>query len=242
MDFFRSTLRVTSVLTVPFILINILVDPLFIPILALFIAVLGVLYLKVPVWPDLLTFRMFCLLLSGMIFFLLITRGTMDVYYIFTLIMPIMYYALLGHREGIVWSSSFLFLVVVQMIVLHPFSPMLLTAISASYLAVTAIGFYIHGMYVHALEALRDAHEELIRQHELLTEARREVDTLQSVLPMCSGCKQIMDEHGDYVPVDEYIKKHTSQEITHGLCPSCVRKYYPDMADELLSGREHSHV
>jgi hypothetical protein len=73
--------------------------------------------------------------------------------------------------------------------------------------------------------------ERLIKE---LTEALANVKTLRGLLPICSGCKKIRDDQGYWSEVDSYIRKHTEAKFSHGLCPDCLRKYYPDVADEVL--------
>lgn len=31
--------------------------------------------------------------------------------------------------------------------------------------------------------------------------------------------------------VDVYIRKHTGTEFTHGLCPDCIKKYFPGLEE-----------
>lgn len=46
---------------------------------------------------------------------------------------------------------------------------------------------------------------------------------LRGLLPVCSSCKMIRDESGSWSSVDEYLEASVNAEITHGLCPSCLR-------------------
>jgi len=57
---------------------------------------------------------------------------------------------------------------------------------------------------------------------------------LEKVLPMCCNCKKIQDNTGAYLDADEYIILHTESKVTHGFCPDCIKKLYPEMADEIL--------
>lgn len=59
----------------------------------------------------------------------------------------------------------------------------------------------------------------------------REVRTLRGLLPICAGCKQIRDEGGEWQPVEEFVRQRTHAEFSHGLCPACVAKWYPEFAD-----------
>ena len=61
---------------------------------------------------------------------------------------------------------------------------------------------------------------------------------LTGLLPICSGCKKIRDDDGYWNKVEAYISAHTDVRFSHGICPDCVRKHYPDLADKILSGYE----
>jgi hypothetical protein len=55
------------------------------------------------------------------------------------------------------------------------------------------------------------------------------VNTLEALLPMCSSCKKVQDEtDGSWAPFDVYLLNHTDTQVTHGMCPECMRKFYPD--------------
>lgn len=59
--------------------------------------------------------------------------------------------------------------------------------------------------------------------------ALAKVKTLSGLLPICAGCKKIRDDHGYWSGVESYISKHTDVQFSHGLCPDCINKYYPDL-------------
>jgi PAS domain S-box-containing protein len=61
-----------------------------------------------------------------------------------------------------------------------------------------------------------------------LQEALDRVTTLSGLLPICSGCKKIRNDQGYWQQVEGYIMEHTSARFTHGLCPECLSRLYPD--------------
>jgi hypothetical protein len=63
---------------------------------------------------------------------------------------------------------------------------------------------------------------------EELTEALSKVKTLSGLLPICSSCKKIRNDKGYWQQVETYVKEHSDAEFTHGLCPDCVKKLYPE--------------
>ena len=57
---------------------------------------------------------------------------------------------------------------------------------------------------------------------------RQEVNLLRGLLPICSHCKKIRDESNQWQPIESYITKHSGALFTHGICPECIEKYYPE--------------
>ena len=68
---------------------------------------------------------------------------------------------------------------------------------------------------------LRQRNRDL--QHALI-----QIKELKGVLPICSVCKKIRDDEDSWHQLEAYIESHTHAEFTHGICPECTRKLYPD--------------
>ena len=64
-----------------------------------------------------------------------------------------------------------------------------------------------------------------------LQKALAEVKTLSGFLPICASCKKIRDDRGYWNKIEVYIEKHSAVEFTHGICPQCARKLYPEFCD-----------
>ncbi len=79
------------------------------------------------------------------------------------------------------------------------------------------------------LKRRRDEQEALIAR---LRSALEEVKQLRGIIPICAGCKSIRTDGGYWQQVEEYISSHSEIEFSHGLCPACIRKLYPDLAEE----------
>jgi PAS domain S-box-containing protein len=61
-----------------------------------------------------------------------------------------------------------------------------------------------------------------------LQDALAQVKTLSGLLPICSVCKRIRDDNGYWQQVEGYIQKHSDATFTHGVCPDCFPKLYPN--------------
>jgi PAS domain S-box-containing protein len=68
------------------------------------------------------------------------------------------------------------------------------------------------------------------REHLIgeLREALAQVRTLRGLLPLCASCKNVRDTAGRWMPVDDYIRDHSEATVSHGICPDCTRRLYPD--------------
>lgn len=63
-------------------------------------------------------------------------------------------------------------------------------------------------------------------------ELEKKIRTLQGILPICSFCKKIRNQENTWEPFEGYIARHSEAEFSHGMCPDCARKHYPDLFKE----------
>jgi PAS domain S-box-containing protein len=61
-----------------------------------------------------------------------------------------------------------------------------------------------------------------------LQQAVARVRTLSGLLPMCASCRKIRDVEGEWSDLESYIREHTTADFTHGICPECRRRLYPE--------------
>jgi hypothetical protein len=64
-----------------------------------------------------------------------------------------------------------------------------------------------------------------------LKQALAEVKTLSGLLPICASCKRVRDDGGYWNQIESYIRTRSEVQFSHGLCPDCVTKLYPDLDD-----------
>lgn len=69
--------------------------------------------------------------------------------------------------------------------------------------------------------------KELRRVNEELRTALAAVKTLSGLLPICSYCKKIRNDKGNWVQIESYIMSRTEAMFSHGYCPECLKKYFP---------------
>lgn len=63
---------------------------------------------------------------------------------------------------------------------------------------------------------------------EELRNALAQVKTLSGLLPICAACKRIRDDNGYWRQIEAYIGEHSEAEFSHGICPECARRLYPE--------------
>jgi response regulator RpfG family c-di-GMP phosphodiesterase len=91
--------------------------------------------------------------------------------------------------------------------------------------------------YHQALMRLVDAGK---RRKELLEElqaAMERIKQLRGLLPICASCKKIRDEKGLWHEIELYVRDHSEADFSHGICPACMKKYYPDYYERTQARR-----
>ncbi|MCC7261667.1 MAG: response regulator transcription factor [Candidatus Latescibacteria bacterium] len=80
---------------------------------------------------------------------------------------------------------------------------------------------------------------ELVRHVAQLETALRQVKELQGLLPICSYCKRVRDDHDYWEQIDTYVAEHSKAEFSHGICPDCYEKVVkPELERFLEQGNE----
>ena len=73
-----------------------------------------------------------------------------------------------------------------------------------------------------------------------LNNALNTIITLESILPICSNCKKIRKTDSDPEQMDSWqsiesnITQKTTTKFSHGICPECLSKLYPEDTDSKM--------
>ena len=65
----------------------------------------------------------------------------------------------------------------------------------------------------------------------MLAQLRRLLENtkrLTGYLPICAACKMIRDDSGSWRQLESYIRQYSEAEFTHGICPECAHRLYPE--------------
>lgn len=90
-----------------------------------------------------------------------------------------------------------------------------------------------------AIEVALYKHKMEIQRKELTEDLQKALDNvklLTGLLPICSSCKDIRDDKGYWDQIENYIQDHSEALFSHGICPKCTKKLYPDLYEENEDG------
>jgi len=67
-----------------------------------------------------------------------------------------------------------------------------------------------------------------LRVAERILSLDTEVNALKTLIPVCSSCRRVRRDDQAYESLEAYISKNSSIRFTHGICPKCAEKLYPE--------------
>jgi DNA-binding response OmpR family regulator len=75
--------------------------------------------------------------------------------------------------------------------------------------------------------------QKLLEAHNAeLQEALAKVKLLSGLLPICANCNKIRDDEGYWEDVTIYVRDHSEADFSHGICPDCRKKLYPEFYEQ----------
>lgn len=63
-----------------------------------------------------------------------------------------------------------------------------------------------------------------------LKKSLEEIKTLKGLIPICCHCKNIRDDRGYWQRLERYVSDRSEVQFSHGICPDCFKKFYPNIA------------
>jgi hypothetical protein len=93
-------------------------------------------------------------------------------------------------------------------------------------------------LLVGAAFFIRVTNPLLTKLHKTIDElkaAMNKVKVLSGFLPICASCKKIRDDNGYWNNIEEYIRERSEAEFSHGICPDCAQKLYPNLKSQKSS-------
>lgn len=65
----------------------------------------------------------------------------------------------------------------------------------------------------------------------LILEDINEISILRDIIPICAHCKQVRDDQEYWGSVESYFTHYIGVDFSHGICPTCMEKFYPDFVE-----------
>jgi ABC-type nickel/cobalt efflux system permease component RcnA len=80
----------------------------------------------------------------------------------------------------------------------------------------------------------RDLDASLEREREANAERERATAALrrlEGIIPICAYCHQVRTEAGAWEQLDQYVRSRTDADFSHGMCPACAQRHFPDIVE-----------
>jgi hypothetical protein len=183
---------------------------------------------------DLLVYRLGLILLSLSFFWgVAIGSGNGTLLYWFYM-MPLFFLFFLGKFEGSLGTIIFLTILAILLInplhlAIYPYDLQISIRFLVSLVFVSIMAYGLEFSRQWFSELLTAAHDKLVTEKKQLEEALNNIQILRGLLPMCANCKKIRDHQGDWQPVEVYLSQRSEVEFSHGICPECKAKLYPEI-------------
>lgn len=84
--------------------------------------------------------------------------------------------------------------------------------------------FDMRGDFAGYIGSCIDVTERIEAEEALRIERERELQQLRGLLSICSQCKKIRNETGEWEDIAIYVSSHSQADFTHGYCPECARE------------------
>jgi hypothetical protein len=107
-----------------------------------------------------------------------------------------------------------------------------LTLEMVSYFEALSAGIGVALMRINDEELLNSKTMELKESNKKLRAALKNVKKLSGLLPICAHCKKIRDDKGYWSQIELYIQNHSEANFSHGICPDCAEKFYPEYIEK----------
>jgi hypothetical protein len=102
-------------------------------------------------------------------------------------------------------------------------------SIILAFIASHVVGYLIAGRREALLASEAALWTANAAAHLELTTALDAMRTLEGILPICSFCRRIRDDDDRWESLEQYVHDHSDTRFSHGLCPTCAEREYPDL-------------
>lgn len=71
----------------------------------------------------------------------------------------------------------------------------------------------------------------------LVLEDITELSKLRQLLPICANCKKVRNDANYWQSVEQFFSANLNVDFSHGICPDCARKLYPELYERHLAAK-----
>jgi glutamine synthetase len=75
----------------------------------------------------------------------------------------------------------------------------------------------------------KEQQQLLKNKSEALQELIERMKKLEGIISICMFCKKIRNKNQDWEQLEKYISEHSDACFSHGICPECLEKNYPEV-------------
>ncbi len=62
----------------------------------------------------------------------------------------------------------------------------------------------------------------------------KRIRVLEGFLLICANCKKIKNHEEQWEQIEQYVTERSHARFSHGICPDCTKKLYPDFYNEKI--------
>ena len=81
--------------------------------------------------------------------------------------------------------------------------------------------------FIREIRKREETEQHLIETNNRLRHALSEIRTLRGILPICSFCKKIRNNEGNWEPIEIFIQQRVDADFSHSVCSDCMKEHYP---------------
>jgi hypothetical protein len=204
-------------------------------------------------------YRINAFLFAGLLLYLLTIGGEGGSKALWMFVFPLIVFFLFGTLEGLAWSLAIylaalsLFAGGVNGLPAYPYRSEFATRFSMTYWIIVAICYWFEFLRQHYRRGMEEERRRLVAEQarlreeidgRLKAEGEREalihdlqeavskVKLLRGLLPICSSCKKIRDDRGQWVQIESYVRERSDAEFSHSICPDCGEAMYHGLLKE----------
>ncbi len=65
-----------------------------------------------------------------------------------------------------------------------------------------------------------------------VSELENKLEQIRQMISICANCHQIKNEQDEWQKIENFLRNHFGMRFSHGICPDCKKKLYPQLCNE----------